>query len=86
MDQRATRRTRDTAQTLTAHPQVRFVAATTGPANLVVALAATDLDAVYSFLATTIGPLRGITAIETTPLLASAKRTGLVRPAPPQPG
>ncbi|MFF3669409.1 Lrp/AsnC family transcriptional regulator [Microtetraspora malaysiensis] len=37
----------ETAAALTTHPQVRFVAATTGPANLLVALAATDLDAVY---------------------------------------
>lgn len=76
----------ETAEALTAHPQVRFVAATTGPANLLVALAALDLDAVYSFLVTTIGPLRGITAIETTPLLATAKRTGLIRRSPPLPG
>ncbi|WP_042402460.1 Lrp/AsnC family transcriptional regulator [Streptacidiphilus carbonis] len=68
-----------TAEALTAHPQVRFAAATTGPANLLIALAATDLDALYTFLVTTIGPLGGITAIETTPLLATAKRTGLIR-------
>jgi DNA-binding Lrp family transcriptional regulator len=68
-----------TAETLTTHPQVRFVAATTGPANLLVALAATDLDAVYAFLVSTIGPLSGISAIDTTPLLATAKRTGLAR-------
>ncbi|GAB3155270.1 Lrp/AsnC family transcriptional regulator [Amycolatopsis stemonae] len=76
----------ETAEALTAHPQVRFVAATTGPANLLVAVAATDLDAVYSFLVATIGPLGGITAIETTPLLATAKRTGLVRRTAPVPG
>ncbi|MFG2045680.1 Lrp/AsnC family transcriptional regulator [Dactylosporangium sp. NPDC048998] len=69
----------ETAEALTVHPQVRFVAATTGPANLLVALAATDLDAVYAFLVTTIGPLSRITAIDTTPLLATAKRTGLAR-------
>jgi DNA-binding Lrp family transcriptional regulator len=71
-----------TANTLTTHPQVRFAAATTSPANLLVALAATDLDAVYAFLVTTIGPLNGITAIDTTPLLATAKRTGLTRRRP----
>lgn len=68
-----------TARALSTHPQVRFAAATTGPANLLVALAATDLDALYTFLVTTVGPLPGITAIETTPLLATAKRTGLTR-------
>ncbi|WP_308407456.1 Lrp/AsnC family transcriptional regulator [Streptomyces olivochromogenes] len=70
---------RETAQTLSFHPQVRFCAATTGPANLVVALAATDLDALYTFLTDAVGPLEGITAIDTTPLLATVKRTGLIR-------
>ncbi|MER5912583.1 Lrp/AsnC ligand binding domain-containing protein [Streptomyces sp. NPDC001982] len=69
----------ETAETLTTHPQVRFTATTTGPANLLVALAATDLDALYTFLITTIGPLSRITAIDTTPLLATAKRTGFTR-------
>ena len=69
----------ETAHTLSTHPQVRFAAATTGPANLLIALAAADLDAVYTFLTGTIGPLSQITAVEITPLLATAKRTGLIR-------
>jgi DNA-binding Lrp family transcriptional regulator len=69
----------ETAETLTTHPQVRFTAETTGPTNLLVALAATDLDALYTFLVTTIGTLSGITAMDTTPLLATAKRTSLTR-------
>ena len=67
------------AETFTAHPQVWFTAATTGASNLLVALAAADLDAVYAFLVDTVGPLSGITAIETTPLLATAKRAVLAR-------
>ncbi|HEY4453457.1 MAG TPA: Lrp/AsnC family transcriptional regulator [Pseudonocardiaceae bacterium] len=73
----------ETATALNAHPQVRFVGATTGPANLLVAVAAVDLDAVYTFLVATVGPLKGITSIETTPLLATAKRTGVVRRSSP---
>lgn len=68
-----------TAQTLSTHPHVRFCAATTGPANLVTAVAAADLDALYTFLTDTVGPLDGVTAIDTTPLLATVKRTGLIR-------
>lgn len=68
-----------TAQALSGHPHVRFVAATTGPANLLVALAATDLDALYVFLTVTLRPFGEITAVETTPLLFTAKRTGLIR-------
>ncbi|WP_405974239.1 Lrp/AsnC family transcriptional regulator [Streptomyces sp. NBC_00988] len=73
----------ETAQTLSTHPQVRFTAATTGPANLLITLAATDLDALYTFLTTTIGTLSQIVAVEITPLLATAKRTGLIRRATP---
>ncbi|MBC3841381.1 AsnC family transcriptional regulator [Streptacidiphilus sp. 4-A2] len=76
----------ETAQALSAHPQVRFTAAATGPANLLVALAAADLDALYTFLTGTVGALGGITAIDTTPLLATVKRTGLIRHAPQTPG
>ncbi|MFF2146574.1 Lrp/AsnC family transcriptional regulator [Kitasatospora sp. NPDC058190] len=68
-----------TAKTLSVHPQVRFTAATTGPANLLIALAAADLEALYSFLITTVGSLNGITTLDTTPLLATVKRTGLTR-------
>jgi DNA-binding Lrp family transcriptional regulator len=69
----------ETAQTLSAHPHVRFCAATTGPANLVVAVAAENLDALYTFLTDAVGPLEAVTAIDTTPLLATVKRTGLIR-------
>jgi DNA-binding Lrp family transcriptional regulator len=69
----------ETAQTLSAHPQVRFTAATTGPTNLLVALAAAGLSALYDFLIDTVGPLGQITSIDTTPLLATIKRTGLIR-------
>ncbi|MEU9338789.1 Lrp/AsnC family transcriptional regulator [Streptomyces sp. NPDC048290] len=72
-------RLEEAARTLAAHPQVRFTAATTGPATLLAAVAASGLDALYTFLTTVVGPLPGITAIETTPLLATVKRTGLVR-------
>jgi DNA-binding Lrp family transcriptional regulator len=68
-----------TALALSANPQVRFTAATTGSANLLVAIAAADLDALYAFLVAVLGPLNQISGVEITPLLATAKRTGLVR-------
>jgi DNA-binding Lrp family transcriptional regulator len=71
----------ETAQILSNHPQVRFTAATTGSANLLIAVAATDLNALYTFLTSTIGPLSAVTRVEITPLLATAKRTGLIRRA-----
>lgn len=69
-----------TGQQLSGHAQVRFTAATTGPANLLVAVAAADLNALYVFLSDTVGALEHITAIEATPILTGVKRTGLVRP------
>ncbi|MDQ0963295.1 DNA-binding Lrp family transcriptional regulator [Streptomyces sp. B4I13] len=69
----------EAARPLSAHPHVRFCAATTGLANLVVAVATANLDALYTFLTDAVGPLEAVTAIDTTPLLATVKRTGLIR-------
>jgi len=66
-----------TGEALSQHPEVRFVAATTGRANLVVAVAATDLAALYEFL--TGGGVDRSVGIEVTPILTTVKRTGLVR-------
>ncbi|MEU8972836.1 Lrp/AsnC ligand binding domain-containing protein [Streptomyces monashensis] len=70
----------ETGRQLSRHPQVRFVSATTGPANLLVAVAAADLDALYRFLTDTVGALHQVSAIEVTPILTGVKRTGQVRP------
>jgi DNA-binding Lrp family transcriptional regulator len=70
----------ETGQQLSRHPQVRFASATTGSANLLVAVAAADLNALYHFLSNTIGALTHISTIEVTPILTGVKRTGLVRP------
>ncbi|MFG2971168.1 Lrp/AsnC family transcriptional regulator [Streptomyces sp. NPDC048288] len=70
----------DTGRQLSRHPQVRFASAVTGPANLLVAVAAADLDALYLFLSETIGALPHVTTIDVTPILTGVKRTGLVRP------
>ncbi|MGR3871591.1 hypothetical protein ACUXZZ_23810 [Streptomyces graminifolii] len=42
-------------------------------------VAAADLDALYTFFTDTVGPFDGVTVIDTTPLLATVKRTGLIR-------
>ncbi|MGI5140083.1 MULTISPECIES: Lrp/AsnC family transcriptional regulator [unclassified Streptomyces] len=70
----------ETGRVLSRHPQVRFTSATTGPANLLVAVAAADLDALYLFLSETVGALKHISSLEVTPILTGVKRTGLVRP------
>jgi DNA-binding Lrp family transcriptional regulator len=70
----------ETGEQLSRHPKVRFAAATTGPSNLLVAVAAADLTALYNFLSDTVGVLDHISAIDVTPILTGVKRTGLVRP------
>jgi DNA-binding Lrp family transcriptional regulator len=70
----------ETGRELSRHPQVRFASATTGSANLLVAVAAADLNALYHFLNVTIGALPHVATIEVTPILSGVKRTGLVRP------
>jgi DNA-binding Lrp family transcriptional regulator len=64
---------------LSRHPQVRFTAATTGATNLLAAVAAEDLNGLYTLLTKTVGSLDDVRAIEVTPILTSVKRTGRVR-------
>jgi DNA-binding Lrp family transcriptional regulator len=71
----------ETGHELSRHPQVRFAGATTGAANLLVAVAAGDLDGLYAFLTETIGSLGDVRALEVTPILSSVKRTGILRPS-----
>ncbi|MFK4105823.1 AsnC family transcriptional regulator [Streptomyces sp. NPDC019531] len=70
----------ETGRQLSRHPQVRFASATTGSANLLVAVAAADLNALYHFMSDTLGALEHISTIEVTPILSGVKRTGLIRP------
>jgi DNA-binding Lrp family transcriptional regulator len=64
---------------LSRHPQVRFTAATTGAANLLVAVAAENLSGLYDFLTRTVGSLDDVRNLEVTPILSSVKRAGRVR-------
>lgn len=68
------------ADQLSRHPQVRLAAATTGPYNLLLAVAVVNLAALYCFLTETIGDLAHITAMEVTPTLTGLKRAGQIRP------
>lgn len=58
---------------------MRFTAATTGAANLLVAVAAEDLTGLYALLTQTVGALDDVRALEVTPILSSVKRTGRIR-------
>ncbi|MCP2259116.1 DNA-binding transcriptional regulator, Lrp family [Streptoalloteichus tenebrarius] len=64
---------------LAAEPAVRFASATTGAANLIAGLAVVDPPGLYDFLTHVVGRLPGVTQAETTPMLRTIKRAGLLR-------
>jgi DNA-binding Lrp family transcriptional regulator len=65
-------------QALAQHAEVPFVAATTGPTNLLASVLCSDVYALYDYLAERIGPLPGVRAIETAPIIRTVKRAGAI--------
>jgi DNA-binding Lrp family transcriptional regulator len=63
-----------TGTALAGHPETAFVGAVTGPANLTATVLCTDADALYQYLTTSIGQLRSIQNVETTPIIRTLKR------------
>jgi DNA-binding Lrp family transcriptional regulator len=65
------------------HPEIPFVAATTGASNLMASVLCRDDDALYRYLTERIASLDGVTAVEVTPIMRTAKRTATVAPLRP---
>ncbi|SNT64003.1 DNA-binding transcriptional regulator, Lrp family [Asanoa hainanensis] len=63
---------------LATHPQIGFAAATTGPSNVVASVICENLDALYDYLANSIGALDGVTRAETAPVVRRIKGPGTV--------
>ena len=61
------------------HPEIKYVAATTGPTNLVAMLTCRDADAFYDYLTATLGAMPDVHAVETSPLIRNVKRSGFVK-------
>jgi DNA-binding Lrp family transcriptional regulator len=59
---------------LAEHPEIAFVGAVTGPANLTATVLCADAAALYEYLTKRIGELRSVQAIETTPIIRTLKR------------
>ncbi|WP_131741892.1 Lrp/AsnC family transcriptional regulator [Actinomadura roseirufa] len=68
---------------LAAHPETAFVAATTGPANLNVAIVCRDSRAIYRYLTERVAALPVIGHVETTPIGRNVKGVGAVLPHDP---
>lgn len=64
------------------HPEIPFVAATTGTSNLMASVLCRDDEALYRYLTERIASLEGVTALEVAPIMRTAKRTGTVVPLP----
>ncbi|MEV0233765.1 AsnC family transcriptional regulator [Nonomuraea sp. NPDC050786] len=69
-----------TGRALAGHPEVAFVGATTGPANLIANVICDDDAAFYRYLTESLGALPAIGHIETAPIIRTIKRFGAVHP------
>lgn len=63
---------------IAAHPESSFVAATTGPTNLVVAILCRDTADLYRYLTHRIGPIEGVRNVEVAPAMRVIKQHSLL--------
>ena len=70
-------------RTVASHPEVPFVAATTGPTNLLVTVHCHSPEHLYSYLTVRLQSCPGVRTVETVPLIRTLKRSGALRPPPP---
>jgi DNA-binding Lrp family transcriptional regulator len=71
-------RLEEAGRALAGHPEIPFVAATTGPANLVASALFRDTLHLYEYLTGELAGLPGVTSVETAPIIRTLKRTGSV--------
>ncbi|WP_105970811.1 Lrp/AsnC family transcriptional regulator [Streptomyces geranii] len=74
------------ARALAGHGELAFVAATTGPMNLVAQAVCPGPEALHTYLTRRLAPLPGIHTLETTPVLRTLKATGPLTRSPVHPG
>jgi len=68
-------------EALAGHPEIPFVAATTGASNLIASVLCRDDEALYRYLTERIASLDGVNAVEVAPIIRTAKRAATVLPA-----
>jgi DNA-binding Lrp family transcriptional regulator len=64
----------ETGAAVAQHPEVTFVAATTGPRNLVASVACRSVPAFYQYLTEKLGALKAVENLETSPVIRTIKR------------
>ncbi|MEV6078783.1 Lrp/AsnC family transcriptional regulator [Streptomyces sp. NPDC052069] len=65
---------------LAAHPEVRFAAATTGPASIVVSTLHPGVNDLYTYLSAKVGALDGVQSVETALILRQVKHLTYEQP------
>lgn len=68
----------DVGSALAKHPEVAYVTATTGPANLAACVVCRDDEALYEFLTAKVGALPGVGRVETAPVIRTVKQASPV--------
>ncbi|WP_225992584.1 Lrp/AsnC family transcriptional regulator [Actinomadura montaniterrae] len=66
----------DVATAVAAHPEVSFVALTTGPTNLVAVVNCRDTEDLARYLTERVASLDGIATLESAPVIRTVKRAG----------
>jgi DNA-binding Lrp family transcriptional regulator len=69
-------------QQLAEHPEVPFCAAVTGTSNLLASVVCRDIEALYQYVSTRVGALRGVRQIEVSPELRRLKQAGSLLEGP----
>jgi DNA-binding Lrp family transcriptional regulator len=76
-------RLEEAADATVRHPHVALAAATSGPTNLLLGVGCHDDADLYDYIAHHLGPIGGIQAVQTAPVIRTVKRAGsLLEPAP----
>jgi DNA-binding Lrp family transcriptional regulator len=66
------------------HPHVALAVATSGATNLLLAVGCHDAADLYDYVAHCLGPVQGVQAVQTAPVIRTVKRGGtLIGPASP---
>jgi DNA-binding Lrp family transcriptional regulator len=73
----------DVGSAIAKFPEVAYVTATTGPANLAACAVCRDEESLYEFLTAKVGALPGVERVETAPIIRTVKQASPVMVARP---
>lgn len=68
----------DVGTALAKFPEIAYVSATTGPANLAACAVCRDEESLYEFLTARVGALSGVERVETAPIIRTVKQASPV--------